>query len=383
MAIELLREASTDKGFVASPAHHDNYRRVWTRDGVVCGLAALMSGDNALTTTFRRTLCTVLDHQHSSGFVPSSVGEDGTVSFGGTVGRADNPSWAVIGMCQYLLFTNDEAFREKYRTHIEKCFHVLDIWEYNGKHLVYVPQSGDWADEYMYHGYLLFDQLLRLWALRLASRVFQREDWRLKADTITTVIQNDFWNHKNLSIEPYAPNLRHQLTWAPTEYWFMGFNPSRIYDQFDLQANAMALFLDLGKTSQTETTSRFIFRLMSEFDSIVPSFYPCIMTTDPDMMDLSNNYAYRFRNHPYEFHNGGLWPVWNGLLACALVKAGHQPQAEELLEKINTANAQSEWEFNECLHGLNKKTIGTKRCTWSAAGAVIAERSLSGTQLFS
>jgi hypothetical protein len=38
-------------------------------------------------------------------------------------------------------------------------------WEFNNKGLLYVPLSGNWADEYITDGYVLYDQLLRfgLW----------------------------------------------------------------------------------------------------------------------------------------------------------------------------------------------------------------------------
>ena len=47
----------------------------------------------------------------------------------------------------------------------------MDAWEFNGKQLMYVPQGADWADEYLQHGYILFDQLLRIWALELAGKI--------------------------------------------------------------------------------------------------------------------------------------------------------------------------------------------------------------------
>jgi hypothetical protein len=71
---------------------------------------------------------------------------------------------------------------------------VLDAWEFNGKHLVYVPQSGDWADEYVQHGYVLYDQLLRLWALELAAQRYGRADWADKAAAIRAVLRRNYWN---------------------------------------------------------------------------------------------------------------------------------------------------------------------------------------------
>jgi hypothetical protein len=42
-AIELLQKASSSEGFLASAQDISNYKRVWARDGVICGLAALAS----------------------------------------------------------------------------------------------------------------------------------------------------------------------------------------------------------------------------------------------------------------------------------------------------------------------------------------------------
>ncbi|MBL7858563.1 MAG: hypothetical protein JNM57_12815 [Cyclobacteriaceae bacterium] len=379
-AIELLHQASTPLGFVASVKEHDNYKRIWTRDGVVNGLASLLSGDVTLINTFESTLQTIFEHQHPIGFMPSNVSADGKVSYGGTVGRADNPAWAVIGLCQYALVTNHKSLASRFEKHVEKCFFVMDAWEFNGKHLMYVPQSGDWADEYIQHGYILFDQLLRIWALRLAANVYHRDDWQTKADTITTVIEQNFWN--NNADELYAANLKHQMAQAPDMYWFLGFNPARIYSQFDLQANSLALLLHIGKTDQQQIVLTFLADVMKQITSILPSFYPAVEKTDWEMKELENNYAYTFRNSPHEFHNGGLWPVWNGFLTAALTAHQQTDDARKVTAYLHEANSALEWEMNECFHGQTKKPIGVARCTWSAGGAVIAEKSIEGKKLF-
>src|SRR5574343_1072659 len=61
---------------------------------------------------------------------------------------------------------DDFDFVQKYSLEIEKCLTLLESWEFNNRHLVYVPLSGNWADEYITDGYVLYDQLLRIWALR-------------------------------------------------------------------------------------------------------------------------------------------------------------------------------------------------------------------------
>ena len=168
-AIELLHKVSTPYGFLASAENTSNYQRVWARDGVICGLAALVSDDRKLIETFKSTLETLAKYQHEIGTIPSNVliGTDKIdVSYGGLAGRVDAVTWFVIGVCQYAFLRKDDSFVKKYEIEIEKALRLLEAWEFNNKHLVYVPLSGNWADEYITDGYVLYDQLLRIWALR-------------------------------------------------------------------------------------------------------------------------------------------------------------------------------------------------------------------------
>jgi len=375
-ALSLLHQAATSSGFVAAVEEHDNYKRVWTRDGVITSIAALLSGDEFLIKTAKATLETLLKHQKSDGSMPSNVSPtDGAVSYGGTSGRADNPSWAVIGLAAYTILTDDRSLWVKYQKEIERCFAVLDIWEFNGKHLIYVPQSGDWADEYIQHGYILFDQLLRIWALKLASKLSNNPIWSGKASKITSVIQANYWKTEGQD-NAYAPNLVHQMSNASKQFWLMGFNPSRIYNYFDLQANTFCLLLGIGDSEQNHSVLKYIKQRHQGNKAILPSFHPTIEKNDADMNELRNNYAYTFRNKPGYFHNGGLWPVWNGWLAAALALNNETDFAINILTAVHEANAKADL-FNECLQGSSLNPCGVPNCTWSAAGAVIAEEALA------
>lgn len=402
-AIELLRQASTPNGFVASVQQEANYKRVWTRDGVINGLAALQTGDAFLIRTFYQTIRTAFDNQHASGFIPSNVSQEENMrSYGGAVGRADNVCWAVIGLCSYINYINSDAGHElselhelhelegditdNYKKKVEKCFALMEAWEFNGKHLMYVPQSGDWADEYFYHGYVLFDQLLRVWALELAAQLYEKTEWKNKAATIRQTIQTNFWNHKRKE-NLYSVNLQRQLQDAPANHWIMGFNPARTYHQFDLQANTLALALRIGNKQQQQTVIETLKTFINQFNHLLPSFHPAARQNDYEMEELKNNYAYAFRNEPHHFHNGGLWPVWNGLLAAALAQHDEMAAAKLVTMFIHKSNEaaveeNNKWDFNECLHGKTLRPTGTAFCTWSAGGAVMAEQALRGKNIF-
>lgn len=382
-SVALLRRAATPYGFVASVQDVTNYQRVWTRDGVITGLAALLTGEEALIHTFRDTLLTVFGHQHPAGFFPSNVDpQTGKASYGGNCGRVDNVSWAVIGLLGHARATGSGELAERFAPHVQRALAVLDAWEFNGKGLVYVPQSGNWADEYVQHGYVLYDQLLRVWALEGAAHYYRRDDWREKAAAIRRLIVLNYWNGAAGPAELYAPNLVHQLREAPDRFWLMGFNPARVYSQFDLAANALALLLNVGTEDQRTGVLGYLREQLDARAFLLPAFAPAIEYGDALMSELAHNYAYTFRNLPHEFHNGGLWPVWNGLLAGALRQRGEAALADRLtgyLHEANRLNTGGEtWGFYENFHGVTRAPIGVQYCTWSAAGAIIA----NGTRIY-
>ncbi len=373
-ALALLRKVSTPAGFTAAgAAAEDNYCRVWARDAVVCGLAALLTGDKLLIETFKNSLITIWAHQHPTGFLPSNVDATNKVSYGGTAGRADAPAWAIIGLCMYCKHTHDTTLLKTYDTQLKLALNVMDVWEFNGKNLMYVPQSGDWADEYIQHGYVLFDQLLRLWALKLSAVCYQNEIYADKAAAIKNTIENNFFYRKD-DANWYAINMVHQKEDVPKNFWWMGFNPAQIYPQWDLQANALAILLKIGTDDQQKSCINYTQKLLKERGTMLPSFWPAIQFEDSAMDELKNNFAYRFRNKPGEFHNAGLWPVWNGLMCAALKLSGNEDSQKALQEKIVDAVSKNNFEMNECYNAKTNAASGVHECAWSAAGIIFSER---------
>ncbi len=75
----------------------------------------MLDGDKDLVITMKATLVTLAQHQHELDNIPSNVdAETGEVSFGGLAGRVDTLAWFVIGVCQYVHFTEDTDF---FKTH--------------------------------------------------------------------------------------------------------------------------------------------------------------------------------------------------------------------------------------------------------------------------
>ena len=373
-AVALLHKSSTPAGFTAAgAAAEDNYCRVWTRDSVVCGLAALLTNDVLLIETFKQSLITIWEHQHPTGFLPSNVDVNSKVSYGGTVGRADAPSWAIIGLCMYAKYSKDSTLLKTYEPQLKLALNVMDAWEFNGKHLIYVPQSGDWADEYLQHGYILFDQLLRLWALQLSADFYQNKIYADKVILLKKTIENNFFYRQD-DHNWYAGNMIHQKEDAPKGFWWMGFNPAQIYPQYDLQANALAIILKIGTLKQQKSCIAYTEKLLKERGTMLPSFWPVVQFEGREMEELKNNFAYRFRNKPGEFHNGGLWPVWNGLMCAALKLSGNEDSQKKLRDKMVTIVSKNNFEMNECYHVKTGTPCGVHECAWSGAGIIFSER---------
>lgn len=375
-AIDLLHQVSSKNGFLASAENTSNYQRVWARDGVICGLAALASADEKLIATFKTTLETLANHQHEIGTIPSNVllsDDKNEVSYGGLAGRVDALTWFVIGICQFAYHQKQPEFVSKYQTRIEKALQLLNAWEFNNKHLVYVPLSGNWADEYITDGYVLYDQLLRIWALKSYNHFVNSASIFKKIEEITTQVETNFL--PNSGGEKYHERAYQEVHFR--DYLPCSFSPSGYKTQFDAFANALAVLLEVG-TNETKTKIlNHTSKVAAETKlGLVPAFWPPVFPEDEHWNLLKNNCKYEFRNFPYEFHNGGSWPMVNGFVGLAFLNANQKEHALNVLEKINSANAVADFSFYENFNTNTQEPNGVAFCAWSAAASVLLEQSL-------
>ena len=396
-ALALLRRVSTPDGFVASATERTNYRRVWGRDGVITGLAALLCEDTQLVSTFKQTLLTLASHQGPHGEIPSNVDKaSGRVSYGGTTGRLDADLWFAIGCAEYWVASRDEKFLEEMLPVLKKVDFLLRAWEFNNRGLLFVPPAGDWADEYIQSGYVLYDQLLYLQAQRSLAALHQANGDSRKtvyheqrARQLKTLIQANYW-FKGVDEPPDA--IYHEVLYRKgyesphchCRYWMPFFSPHGYGYRFDAFANVLVSLLDVADDSRRERVDRFISELVSGRPRLLPAFRPVIEPVDDDWERLQVTYSYTFRNQPYEYHNGGLWPMVTGFYVADLAARGKQDEAEQFSNGIHWANSlplDEPWSFPEYVHGLNFTAGGTKQQAWSAAAAVIAHQAVQGKPL--
>jgi hypothetical protein len=400
-ALALLADCGTSDGFIASPSGHDNYRRVWSRDGVIMSLAALLTGDNKLVETARQTFETLATSQGPHGEIPSNVDSVAQrISYGGTTGRVDAGLWFIIGCGEYWQATRDDDFLLRLLPAIEKVRFLLGAWEFNNRGLLYIPLTGDWADEYLHNGYVLYDQLLYLQAQRtlacMHAAVHGSSDHVLKEkiSRLRHLIRANYWfdDAQRPPDDAYHEVLYEKGRAAASphcagRHWMSFFSPAGYGYRFDTFANVMASLLDVADDTQRSKVDALIAgEVTHDTLPLLPAFHPVIEPVDDDWKDLQVMFSYTFKNKPYEFHNGGLWPMVTGFYVADLARRQHTAEARKYLQAIHRGNALAmdgeAWGFPEFVHGQKLTPGGTRHQGWSAAAAIIGHQALEGQHVF-
>lgn len=399
-SLEILDRCCTREGFLSTPTRKDNYRRVWGRDSSIIGLAALLSEESELIDCCRHSLHTLAHYQGPHGEIPSNVDpETERVSYGGTTGRVDADLWFAVCCGEYWRRTGDDAFLDHMLKPLEKVRRLLGAWEFNNRGLLFIPPTGDWADEYLQSGYVLYDQLLYLQALKefclIHHHVHRTADHALEArvDRLKHLIQANYWFWEE---EETPSDVYHEILYKKGRkaadhhggpYWMPFFSPFGYGYRFDSMANVMAMLLGVADDSQCDAVDDYIQEKIAHREAhLLPAFHPVITPKDEEWDDLQTTFSHTFKNSPYEYHNGGLWPMVTGFYAASLAERGKDDRAKRYLEGIHAANQASkdgeEWSFPEYLHGKKLEPGGTSPMGWSAAAAIIAEEYAAGKRLF-
>jgi hypothetical protein len=321
----------------------------------MAGVAGLLTRDAEVTAGLVRTLERLRDLQGAEGQVASNFeapdgGGAARVSFGAVVPRLDAPTWYLVGiaLAARARAIDPAAFADSAR----RTVRLLDALEYNGRHLVYTPAGGNWADEYLTEGYTLYDQALRAWSLRMLAAVYREPAWGDKAAAVGARVAEAFW--------PAGSDAR--------GYPVASFTPLGARETFDLAGCALLALSGtapaLGDAALDWIAGRFLLR-----DALPPAFHPVVAEGDPEWAALRGYHLFAFRNRPHEYHNGGVWPVWLGWLALALARAGRAADLARLRQRVAVAlDAAPAFAFEEYLHGVTYAPGGTPRMAYSATG---------------
>ncbi len=351
---DLLQAAATPHGIKASLENRDNYGAVFTRDAVMAGIAGVLLNDSVIIEGFKQSLIHLKKIQGQQGQIASNFrvkdGEIVKVSFGTLSPKIDSCTWYLVGVG--LLTQEGVIEQEAFRSSVEKCVDLLEGIEYNGKHLVYVPKGGNWADEYAYEGYILYDQVLRAWGLSLVGANFGVQKWTDKSNAILSCMKEQY----------QADN---------QAYLNASFFPGGVFGRFDLAAHTL-LGIVFGKEHAfVEQSLDWLIETFLENNKFPPAFYPTIEEEDPEWGPLSKYHLFAFKNKPHHYHNGGIWWIWIGWLSISL-SLWDKKSALKKLEDLSFAylNKTDHFEFDEYLAADDLKPYGTKQLCYTATGII-------------
>lgn len=373
-ALQLLREATADFGIMASPEAQDNYRRLWSRDAMVAGIAALPFEEPDILVGFRKSILTLAEYQHPHGMIPSNVlpdEDDPDISYGGLAGRVDATSWFVVGALHFLRHTGDEKLKRELQPNLLLALEILDRWEFNGRGLLYTPLSGNWADEYPVQGHTLYDNCLRLWALELYSELYDDEDRAVQSRIIRERIAINFWPDSSVIDHPaiYHKRCFEEIAESELQHFACAIDPRGYNRHFDAAGHGLALNLGLADSVQKEKILQYTRKVFDEIGTnLLPAFWPVIKPGDSAWSELKDNYSYEFKNEAHHFHNGGIWPVWMGLFGWGMSQYGNTKPAEDMLTSwMEIENPESPG-FCEYIASDSLKPEGKERLSYSASG---------------
>jgi phosphotransferase system HPr-like phosphotransfer protein len=347
-------------GYVASSVDVDNYKRLFTRDTVWMGLAAILSGDEELIGGFRSSLEVLAGTQREDGAIPSNVSPGGEVSYGIIAPRVDATTLYIIGCADYCRYRNDEDAVRHFYPSVERAIKYLeDTWENKSCGLLYIPRAGNWADEYLQQGFVLYDEML--WHIaqkKYAGILKAMKDERAsvymkKAKRTKKLIREKFWiKNSHTKKDAIYLSMRKKIDLARTGYlmhffYATGPNDENCFVQshgiFDAFGNSLAILEGIATEAQTKKILLFVDEISENRYPLIPAHYPFFRES---VFRSKKLHQYRFKQYIGHYHNGGLWPWYTGIYAAALVKIGERERALKFLDGILLAN-------NEKRDGMN------------------------------
>ena len=380
-ALEVLHGACLPQGIAATSELTDNYRRIWARDGIITGITGIVIGDDYIIEHLAKTINYLGKYQDQSGIIPSNVGVEPTptVSYGSTAGRVDATAWWIIGAI-LLLRDFPKLVKEKadLQNKVLKAMAVMEIWEMNLGNLIYTPLGGNWADEYVIQGHTLYDNILRLWGLKLAAAVLGEKQFSDKARKVEEKIKQNYFYTTDQTTPRYHKEAYSRIEQDPG-YLFASVSPAGYDTRWDMAGNALGLLL--GFTQKKDQTEIFLRKLSEGLPGgLIPAFWPVIKPGDSEWIFLKDNYNYRFKNMPYHFHNGGSWPVLSGFMCLAMAYQGKPELAGNMHEAMTQALEIEvpEYSFFEYFDTDRGQAHGVQQLCYSASGWLLSELALNG-----
>ncbi|RJX16245.1 hypothetical protein CW703_01865 [Candidatus Bathyarchaeota archaeon] len=383
-AVEVLKKNSTNLGFKASFNFYDS---IWSRDGSISCCGATLTKDEELLKTARKTLEVFKRNQTMLGQIPNAVNLDGKpVSWY----ALDANLWWIIGVWNYYKATHNKNFLKNFWPSTVKAVRWLEHHVIDKSCLISSCESADWMDSSIgRRGKVFYINCLWFKAVKCINELAEElgEEKLYNPEKIKRMVNILFWP----THESCEEILRMGFVWrnefyeeAVHEYreHYLHFVSFEWYEgRCDTFANVLAILWNIADKNKTKRIIEYFFKKKISKPYPVKVLNPPIWipsyTWNPKM-DIYR--LIQHQNRPFYYHNSGIWPYVGGFYVLMLKMIGEKKKAEKELERLAEANKigkEKEWEFNEWLHGKTGKPMGAIFQSWSAAGYILAYKTIT------
>ena len=284
-------------------------------------------------------------------------------------------------------------FLQQHWPHIDLALTWLEYQDMNECGLLEVPEAGNWMDLVAVRYNVLYDNAL-YYATVLAHRQLAKH---LPPDTPFHQLDVDaagiherinllMWIDRCWVAEHFAEHLEklkairlewfmlyHNIGTISSRPFYLPWVAFREYgDWCDSLGNLLTILTGLADGHRTEHILRYMHQVGMAEPYPTKAIHPPIY---PNQSDWRDYYRSRNLNMPHQYHNGGIWPMIGGFHVAALVRHRWYDEAERLLVLLAQANRQrinSDYGFNEWLHGGNRSSDGV--CSTSLVGGHVFVR---------
>jgi len=384
-ALKALRKNITPYGFSACSlsdntfkSTDENYRSVWARDGAITVIQSLSVEDEDIRECQRATLATLLEHISPRGQVPSNVRIDTQMpdySGVGEIASIDGGLWLVIAFYHYIRQTRDYQFLRIWANEITLAMNWLEAHDSNNDSLLEIPEAGDWMDLFGRSYNVLYDEVLWYYANLTHGRIaellgdFGLSSYRLRlAQSIKEAINRKFW--PSIHSESIRKFSEQQYTLGDTHYLLAEITPFGFDWRCDVYGNLLAALFNVLSMDRAKMAFNFMWGVGANEPAPVVNLYPPVLSGDPQWRPY---YTVNLLNLPDHYHNGGVWPFIGAYWVMFISRLGLRDLAQQELYRLALVNQQgieSDWEFNEWVHGKTGRPMGKRYQAWSAAGFI-------------
>lgn len=395
-SLDLLRQASSPRGYVASP-DFDHYAQVWARDAAISALGALASRDDDLIDGVVRTVESMAATMSPLGHVAAVIHMDGDTWDWADGGVVDATAWYVILAGALLATTDDAQIAETHWTSVSRAMNWLRHQDVTGSGLISAAPSTDWMDSSVVRsGRTLNLNALYQWAAAASEAVAHAvgSEAPCDADDLAWRVNALFWPTEEIGPEalmmhmerrpevfPHSASVRAhaEASGRARGHYISHIIHSHYDESCDVLANTILVCSGVADADRAVT-------ILDHLDDRgVGQPYPSrvwddpVSRTTPTSMfvpGVERHLDERWHNPPYAYHNGGIWPYVGGFHTTALALAGRFDAAADMLGRLAEANQLGSWGFHEWIHGKTGEPDGAPAQTWNAGAYVLAERAI-------